>query len=98
MFQKALRAAVAGAALVLATGAAAQDFPTKYITVVMPFSAGGPGDTLARIIGGSLTKTLKQQVIIENAAGAGGTIGTAKVAKATPDGYTLLMIHVSRSA
>ena len=100
MFQKALCASVASvalAALVLATSATAQDFPTKYVTVVMPFSAGGPGDTLARIIAGNLTKTLKQQVLIENAAGAGGTIGTAKVAKANPDGYTLLMIHVSHA-
>jgi tripartite-type tricarboxylate transporter receptor subunit TctC len=54
--------------------------------MVMPFSAGGPGDNLARILGQRMTKSLGQTVIIENAAGAGGTIGSAKVAKAQPNG------------
>jgi tripartite-type tricarboxylate transporter receptor subunit TctC len=83
--------------LALATGAFAQDFPTKPVTMVMPYSAGGPGDTLTRLVAQSMTKTLKQTVIVENAAGAGGTIGSAKVAGSTPDGYTLLMIHVSHA-
>jgi putative tricarboxylic transport membrane protein len=78
-------------------GAAAQDFPTRHITLVMPFSAGGPGDTLARIVAQSMTKVLGKQVIVENAAGAGSTIGAAKVASARPDGYTLLMNHISQA-
>jgi putative tricarboxylic transport membrane protein len=78
-------------------GAYAQDYPSKFVTVVMPYSAGGPGDTLSRIVAQSMTKTFKQQVIVENAAGAGGTIGSAKVANAPPDGHTLLMIHVSHA-
>jgi tripartite-type tricarboxylate transporter receptor subunit TctC len=63
----------------------------------MPYSAGGPGDTLTRIVAQSMGKSFKQQVVVENAAGAGGTIGSAKVAVAKPDGYTLLMIHVSHA-
>ena len=71
------------------TGAYAQAFPTKVITIVVPFSAGGPTDTVTRLLGQSMSKTLGQQVIVENVGGAGGTIGAARVAKASPDGYTL---------
>lgn len=63
----------------------AQDYPAKPITMIMPYSAGGPGDTLARLVAQSMTKTLKQQVLIENLAGAGGTIGSARVANASPE-------------
>jgi tripartite-type tricarboxylate transporter receptor subunit TctC len=89
--------AVALISLVAATSVFAQDYPTKAITMVMPFSAGGPGDSLARILGQAMTTTLKQQVIIENTAGAGGTIGSGKVAKSNPDGYTLLFTHISHA-
>jgi tripartite-type tricarboxylate transporter receptor subunit TctC len=65
--------------------------------MIMPYSAGGPGDTLTRLVAQSMTKTLKQQVLVENVAGAGGTIGSTRVANASPDGYTLLMIHVSHA-
>src|ERR671921_1995788 len=75
----------------------AQDYPTKVITVVVPFTAGGPTDTVARLLGGPMTKTLKQQVIVENVGGAGGTIGVARVAKAAPDGYTLLLHHIGHA-
>jgi tripartite-type tricarboxylate transporter receptor subunit TctC len=75
----------------------AQDFPTRPISMVMPFSAGGPGDTLARIIARGMSPSLKQQVIVENVPGAGGTIGTAKVARAAPDGYQLLLTHISHA-
>ena len=85
------------ASLAFATTAFAQDYPTKPVTLVMPYAAGGPGDTLARLVAQSMTTTLKQQVIVENAAGAGGTIGSTKVATAKPDGHTLLMIHVSHA-
>lgn len=78
----------------LAFGAGAQDYPNKSITVIVPFAAGGPTDTLARNLGVTLTNTLKQQVVIDNSGGAGGTIGINKVAKARPDGYTLLLMHI----
>ena len=80
------------AALLLATGcAAAPDFPTRHITIVSPFQAGGPSDTVARLIAGPMAKALGQQVVVENLSGAGGTIGSNKVAKAAPDGYTLVI-------
>src|SRR5918994_2325612 len=75
----------------------AQDYPTKVITVVVPFAAGGPTDTVARLLGGPMTKTLKQQIIVENVGGAGGTIAAGRVAKAAPDGYTLLIHHIGMS-
>jgi tripartite-type tricarboxylate transporter receptor subunit TctC len=81
--------------LCVATGANAQDFPSKHITLVMPYAAGGPGDTMARIVGQGMSTAFKQQVIVENIAGAGGTVGSARVSAAAPDGHTLLMIHVS---
>jgi tripartite-type tricarboxylate transporter receptor subunit TctC len=84
-------------AAVTASSAVAQDFPTKPVSLVMPYSAGGPGDTLSRIVGQGLTKVFGKQFIIENAAGAGGTIGSTKVANAKPDGHTLLMIHISHA-
>lgn len=96
MFPRNLSAA-AFLSLLAATSVLAQDYPTKAITMVMPFSAGGPGDSLARILGQAMTTTLKQQVLIENTAGAGGTIGSGKVAKSKPDGYTLLFTHISHA-
>src|SRR6266436_6423760 len=69
--------------------ARAQDFPARFVTIVAPFQAGGPSDTVARLIAGPMSKTLGQQVVVENVTGAGGTIGSARVAKANPDGYTL---------
>ncbi len=88
---------VAGLALVASTAAYAQSYPAKTITVIVPFAAGGPTDTVARLVGQSMSKTLGQQVIIENVGGAGGTIGAARVAKADPDGYTLLLHHIGQS-
>jgi tripartite-type tricarboxylate transporter receptor subunit TctC len=72
-------------------GAQAQDFPTRFVTIVAPFQAGGPSDTVARLIAGPMSKALGQQVVVENTTGAGGTIGSARVAKAAPDGYTLVI-------
>jgi tripartite-type tricarboxylate transporter receptor subunit TctC len=77
--------------------ASAQDFPSRPITMVVPFSAGGPGDVIARLIGGAMSNTLKQPVVIENVVGAGGTIGTNRVAKAAPDGHTVLLMHVGQA-
>src|ERR687895_2085912 len=77
--------------------AGAQKFPSKVITMVVPFTAGGPTDTVARLIAAPMSKVLGQQVIIENVGGAGGTIAAGRVAKATPDGYTILIHHIGMS-
>lgn len=78
--------------------AQAQAFPTKAITIVVPFSAGGTTDILARVLGQFISKDLGQPVIIDNRAGAGGNIGTQLVARAAPDGYTILMGTVGTHA
>ncbi|MCK6425636.1 MAG: tripartite tricarboxylate transporter substrate binding protein BugD [Burkholderiaceae bacterium] len=84
----------AAAATLLATAAFAQGYPEKPITVVVPFAAGGPTDKVARDLGVAIGAQLKQTVVIENIGGAGGTLGATKVAKAAPDGYTLLLHHI----
>ena len=63
----------------------------------MPYAPGGPGDAITRVFAASMQKTLGQPIVVDNTAGASGTIGTAKVARSKPDGYTLLMIHVSHA-
>jgi len=82
-----------GAALVIAlsAGANAQDWPARPVTLVVPYAAGGPVDTIARIMAARLSEVLGQQVIVENIGGAGGMTGAARVAKTTPDGYTALL-------
>ncbi|WP_428682150.1 tripartite tricarboxylate transporter substrate-binding protein [Reyranella sp.] len=90
-------AAVALAAAPL--GAMAQTaYPTKPITVVVPFAAGGPTDALARVLTARMGEALGQTMIVENVGGAGGTIGVNKAAKATPDGYTILFTHMGTLA
>ena len=81
-----------------ATAADAQGYPDKPITLVVPFAAGGPTDVIARLLGQSMSATLGQQIVVENVAGAGGTTAAGRVAKATPDGYTLLIHHVALAA
>ena len=84
-----------GAAVALSAGAAtAQNYPTRPITVIVPFAAGGPTDVIARIVSEHMGKVLGQQLIVENVAGAGGTIGITKASQATPDGYTIMMGHM----
>ncbi len=75
----------------LAPSASAQDYPTRVITMVSPFPPGGPSDTTARLVIGPMAKALGQQIVVENVTGAGGTIGTNRVAKAAPDGYTIMV-------
>ena len=78
-----------------ATAAAAQDFPSRPISIIVPFAAGGPTDKVARDFAEALRKTLPgSTVVVENSAGAGSTIGTSRVAKGKPDGYSLLITHV----
>jgi tripartite-type tricarboxylate transporter receptor subunit TctC len=77
--------------------ASAQEYPTRQIVMVIPFAAGGPTDTVGRHIAQLMTKNLKQQVIVENTAGAGGTVASNKVAKAKADGYTILLHHIGMS-
>src|SRR5882672_247626 len=90
-------AAIAALVLISGSAAGAQEYPTKVITMVVPFAAGGPTDTVARLIAQPMGKTLKQQVIVENVLGAGGTIAANRVAKAAADGYTLLIHHIGMS-
>ncbi len=88
------RALVASAALVAlahATASAQTDYPTRPVNVIVPQGAGGANDTIARIISAKLSEVLGQQFVVENRTGAGGNIGTAAVAKAKPDGYTLML-------
>lgn len=87
--------AMAALLLVAPTFARAQDWPTRPVTLVVPFAAGGPVDTAARIMAARLSDKLGQQVIVENVSGAGGMLGGNRVAKAAPDGYTFL--HGNRS-
>jgi tripartite-type tricarboxylate transporter receptor subunit TctC len=96
------RALLAGAAALLAaalpTLALAQAaFPTKPVTIVVPAAAGGPTDTVARLVAESMTRTLGQTVLVDNTGGAGGTIGMARVARAAPDGYTLAVWHIAQA-
>ncbi|MDL9997553.1 tripartite tricarboxylate transporter substrate-binding protein [Variovorax sp. J22P240] len=85
---------VAGLALAGSAALACADFPDKPVTLVVPFAAGGPSDKIARDLAEALRKPLGQTVIVDNTVGAGGTIGSARVARATPDGYTLLVHHI----
>jgi tripartite-type tricarboxylate transporter receptor subunit TctC len=91
------RGLLAACACSFALSASAQDFPNRPITMVMPYAPGGPGDVITRVVAGAFQRILGQQVVVENPAGASGTVGTTRVARAKPDGYTLLMIHVSHA-
>ena len=74
-----------------ATPAQAQDYPNRPVTIIVPFPAGGPTDTMARIMGEHMRKTLGQSFIVENVTGAGATIGIGRAVAAAPDGYTLIV-------
>jgi tripartite-type tricarboxylate transporter receptor subunit TctC len=89
--------AIASAVILTVGASAAHAWPDRPVTVVVPFAAGGPTDTVARLIGEPMTRELGQQVIVENVGGAGGTLGAARVAKADADGYTLLLHHIGQA-
>jgi tripartite-type tricarboxylate transporter receptor subunit TctC len=78
--------------------AAAQDYPTRPITLIVPFAAGGPTDIIARIVGDHMSKSLKQAIVVENVVGAGGTNGSTRAMRAANDGYTIIMGHMGTHA
>jgi tripartite-type tricarboxylate transporter receptor subunit TctC len=86
------------AAALCASTASAQTYPSKPITLVVAYAAGGPSDSIGRLISKVMSEALGQQIIVENVAGAGGTTAAARVAKAAPDGHTLLIHHVALAA
>ena len=87
-------AAVAAGLFALAASAQAQTFPSKPITIIVPFAAGGPSDVLARVIGEKMRATLKETVVIENVTGAAGTIGVTRAVRSPADGYTISFGHL----
>jgi putative tricarboxylic transport membrane protein len=93
-----LALAIAAVGTALGAQAVAQEFPSRPVTLMMPYAAGGPGDTVTRVIGQGMGKVLGRQFLVENTAGAGGTIGTAKVAASPPDGHSLLVMHLGHAA
>ena len=92
-----VRLFVCALAVFVASQAYAQDYPSKVITIIVPFAAGGPSDTIARLTAQTMGATLKTQLIVENVGGAGGTLGAARLAQAKPDGYTLLVHHIGHA-
>jgi tripartite-type tricarboxylate transporter receptor subunit TctC len=95
-----LAGALAGlsALAALSAPALAQSYPSRPITMIVPFAAGGPTDIVARIVADNMSKTLGQQIVIENVVGAGGTTGATRAMRATPDGYTIIMGHMGTHA
>ena len=91
------RLPLAIAAFLASLPAFAQDYPNRPITIVVPFAAGGPTDTVTRLIAEPMSATLGQQIVVQNVTGAGGTLAAGQVAVAEPDGYTVLMHHIGMS-
>jgi tripartite-type tricarboxylate transporter receptor subunit TctC len=89
--RKALMAMLAVAVWGIAASAAAQNYPSRSITFIEPFAAGGPSDAVARVVAQAMGQTLGQSVVVENVTGAAGTIAAARLARAAPDGYTIGM-------
>ena len=92
-----MRLLVASLALCAVSLSQAQDYPSKPITIIVPFAAGGPSDTVARLTAQTMGNVLKSQMIVENVGGAGGTIGAARLTQAKPDGYTLFIHHIGHA-
>jgi tripartite-type tricarboxylate transporter receptor subunit TctC len=97
MMRSILAAALAAGFTLATVPASAQQFPSRPVTVVVPFAAGGPTDTVARSVAAGMEKALGQSVIVENKPGGGGTLGADNVAKAAPDGYRVLVWHIGMS-
>ena len=91
---KKLYLAAVAAMLAIVTPAGAQNYPSRPITIIVPFAAGGPTDALARILGDRMRQALGQTIVVENVTGAGGTIGVGRAVRAAPDGYTLSIGHL----
>ena len=95
-YTRKLSAALAIGAL-FATGAAHAEYPDHVVNMVVPFAAGGPTDNVARSLAEAMRPSLGQTIVVENKGGAGGTIGTTQVARAKPDGYQVLLMHIGFS-
>jgi tripartite-type tricarboxylate transporter receptor subunit TctC len=93
-----LFAGLLSSALATAPAAAQADYPSRPVTVIVPFAAGGPTDTITRIVGEHMSRTLGQQLVVENVVGAGGTTATTRAKRATPDGYTIMTGHMGTHA
>src|ERR1043165_711700 len=89
-----MKSVIAALLALAAAAAGAQGYPSKPITMVVPFSAGGPTDTIARLLGERMGRTLGQSIIIENTVGAAGSIAMGRVARAAPDGYVIAIGHI----
>ena len=97
MMHRIMRSLVAALLVLGALSAQAQQYPAKVITIIVPFAAGGPSDTIARLTAQSMGTALKATMIVENVPGAGGTIGAARLTQAKPDGYTLFIHHIGHA-
>ncbi|GHU31894.1 hypothetical protein AGMMS50256_21110 [Betaproteobacteria bacterium] len=97
MFQKIVKSLAYILVSLLATTAGAKQYPTKAITLIVPFASTGPSDTTARILAQFMSFSLKQKIVIENISGTGGTIGAARAAQSAPDGYTLFVHHIGHA-
>ena len=97
MKHRSIRLLVASLALCAVSLSQAQDYPSKPITIIVPFAAGGPSDTIARLTAQTMGNVLKSQMIVENVGGAGGTIGAARLTQAKPDGYTVFIHHIGHA-
>lgn len=97
-FARTVAVAVAAAVLAAATATRAQDYPTRSITLIVPFAAGGPTDVVSRIVAEHMARTLGQTIVIENVVGAGGTTGATRAKRASPDGYTVITGHMGTHA
>src|SRR5690606_31259328 len=89
-------ALILGSALIAGT-AVANTYPQRTVNMVVPFSAGGPTDTVARSLAEAMRPTLGETVVVENKGGAGGTIGVSQVARSKPDGHSILLMHIGFS-
>ena len=98
LLARALAAAFLAAFILAAGAASAQTYPSRPITMIVPYPPGGATDTIARIMQDSMSQSLGQQIVIENIGGAGGMIAAAKAARAAPDGYTILIHQVALAA